>query len=127
MSKKENALNQSLKQEVSRTKLYKSGKHWVTTGIREMKLLGIMGASSLTKRFNEVVDEDESKRRVLKKSAIKISTLAGGALTVNAFQGHEAMAMSEALLSSQLAKQSETVANQNSTELKRLSESETSQ
>ncbi|MEJ7542137.1 lectin-like domain-containing protein [Staphylococcus intermedius] len=125
MSKKEKALNESLKQEKSRVKLYKSGKHWVRSGIKEFKLLHIMGLPLLTSRSIE--EDDECKGNVIKRHVIKVSTLAGGVLTANAFQGHEAMAASELPLTSKLSTQSEAVANQNSTVLSQHSncESET--
>lgn len=125
MSKKEKALNESLKQEKSRVKLYKSGKHWVRSGIKEFKLLHIMGLPLFTSRSTE--EGDEGKGNVIKRHVIKVTTLAGGALTANAFQGHEAMAASELPLTSELSTQSTAVANQNSTALSQQSncESET--
>ncbi|MBZ8174603.1 lectin-like domain-containing protein [Staphylococcus delphini] len=126
MSKKEKVLNECLKQEKSRVKLYKSGKHWVKSGMKEVKFLHMMGFPLLTSASSDEGDEDERHTNTIKRSVIKVSTLAGGAVTANLFQGHEAMAASELPLTSEWSTQSEAVANQNSTALRppSISESE---
>jgi hypothetical protein len=43
MSKRQRNLKHSLEEEKSRVKLYKSGKHWIKSGIKEIKLMQIMG------------------------------------------------------------------------------------
>ena len=47
--KKEKDFKRSFGEEKARVKLYKSGKHWVKAGIRELQLLRSLGLSFLIK------------------------------------------------------------------------------
>lgn len=124
MSKRQRNLKHSLENEKSRVKLYKSGKHWIKSGIKEIKLMRIMGLPIFSNHTMEDSDEGKEKGNFVKRNAIKASTIAGGAFTVNMLHNHQAMAASELPVTSELSTQSQAVANQNSTELKHASNSE---
>ncbi|MEJ7419059.1 putative Ig domain-containing protein, partial [Staphylococcus warneri] len=124
MSKRQRNLKHSLEEEKSRVKLYKSGKHWIKSGIKEIKLMQIMGLPIFSNHTSEGPDETQDKGNFVKRNAIKATTIAGGAFTVNMLHNHQAMAASELPITSELSTQSEAVANQNSTELKHASTNE---
>ena len=124
MSKRQRNLKHSLEEEKSRVKLYKSGKHWIKSGIKEIKLMQIMGLPIFSNHTSEDPDETQDKGNFVKRNAIKATTIAGGAFTVNMLHNHQAMAASELPITSELSTQSEAVANQNSTELKHASTNE---
>ncbi|WP_238989596.1 lectin-like domain-containing protein [Staphylococcus sp. MI 10-1553] len=90
--------------------------------MKEVKFLHMMGFPLLMSASSD--EDDEGHKNTIKRKVIKVSTLAGGAFTANLFQGHEAMAASELPLTSEWSTQSEAVANQNSTELRSPSISE---
>ncbi|WP_353419494.1 KxYKxGKxW signal peptide domain-containing protein [Staphylococcus delphini] len=58
MSKREKAFKDSTREEKSRIKLYKSGKYWVKSGIKEFKLLRMIGFSLLSRHASEETDAD---------------------------------------------------------------------
>ena len=53
MSKREREFKRSFNEEKARVKLYKSGKNWVKAGIKEIKLLGILGLPILARRLKK--------------------------------------------------------------------------
>lgn len=88
MSKRQKHLRQSLEEEKSRVKLYKSGKHWIKSGIKEIKLMQIMGLPIFSNHTSEDPNETEDKGNFVKRNAIKATTIAGGAFTVNMLHNH---------------------------------------
>ncbi|PNZ39837.1 lectin-like domain-containing protein, partial [Staphylococcus lutrae] len=119
MSKKDRELNDRLEKEKKQQR-YQAGK-LIKSGLKEMKLLNMMGWSGFSHTTSKV-DEDKNKKHFVKRNVIKFTTITGGAFTVNMFQNHQAMAASSELpMTSELSAQSETVANQNSTKLTQTS------
>ena len=60
MSKREREFKRSFNEEKARVKLYKSGKNWVKAGIKEIKLLGILGLPIFSKSTEKA--QEETKR-----------------------------------------------------------------
>ncbi|AMW24426.1 KxYKxGKxW signal peptide domain-containing protein [Staphylococcus haemolyticus] len=115
MSRKERNLKRSFGQEKARVKLYKSGKQWVKAGIREVQLLKVLGLPFLNKDVEQINNLDTNKDKNFKNQAMKATGLAGGAFTFAMLNDHHAYAASETPMTSEIASNSETVANQNST------------
>lgn len=115
MSKKERDFKRSFGEEKARVKLYKSGKHWVKAGIRELQLLRSLGLSFFDKDVEKTNDLPKSTQHNLKTQALKTTGLVGGAFTFAMLNDHHAFAASETPMTSEIASNSETVANQNST------------
>ncbi|MEJ7536369.1 KxYKxGKxW signal peptide domain-containing protein, partial [Staphylococcus hominis] len=115
MSKKEKDFKRSFGEEKARVKLYKSGKHWVKAGIRELQLLRSLGLSFFDKDVEKTNDLPKSTQHNLKTQALKTTGLVGGAFTFAMLNDHHAFAASETPMTSEIASNSETVANQNST------------
>lgn len=67
MSKRQRNLKHSLEEEKSRVKLYKSGKHWIKSGIKEIKLMQIMGLPIFSNHTSEGPDETQDKGNFVKK------------------------------------------------------------
>lgn len=126
MANKNKKLQQSLREEKVRFKLYKAGKHWIKAGLKEIELLRIMGMPFSHKKIEKDIHTEIDKTDDLKKELLKKSAVVGGALaTMNLIDGHQAFAASELPVSSELSSMSQTVANQHSTSLT-ASSSETS-
>ncbi|MBU7212823.1 lectin-like domain-containing protein, partial [Staphylococcus haemolyticus] len=115
MSRKERNFKRSFGQEKARVKLYKSGKQWVKAGIREVQLLKVLGLPFLNKDVEQINNLDTNKDKNFKNQAMKATGLAGGAFTFAMLNDHHAYAASETPMTSEIASNSETVANQNST------------
>lgn len=118
MSKKEKNFKRSFGEEKARVKLYKSGKHWVRAGIREFQLLKSLGLSFLDKDVEKIDDLPKSTQNNLKTQALKTTGIVGGAFTFAMLNDHHVFAASETPVTSEIASNSETVANQNSTTVK---------
>ncbi|OHQ81002.1 hypothetical protein HMPREF2741_03210 [Staphylococcus sp. HMSC074C12] len=115
MSRKERNFKRFFGQEKARVKLYKSGKQWVKAGIREVQLLKVLGLPFLNKDVEQINNLDTNKDKNFKNQAMKATGLAGGAFTFAMLNDHHAYAASETPMTSEIASNSETVANQNST------------
>lgn len=53
MSKRQKAFHDSLANEKTRVRLYKSGKNWVKSGIKEIEMFKIMGLPFISHSFSE--------------------------------------------------------------------------
>ena len=116
MSKQQrNKFRQSFADEKARVRLYKSGKNWVKAGIKEIKLLGIMGVPFLSSSIEKQPDLSQKTDGFVKRQALKTTAVAGGIFTVNMLHDQQAFAASDAPVTSELSAHSETVGNQNST------------
>ncbi|MGX0341492.1 lectin-like domain-containing protein, partial [Staphylococcus hominis] len=120
MSKREKDFKRSFGEEKARVKLYKSGKHWVKAGIREFQLLKSLGLSFLEKDVEKTSNLEKSPQHNLKKQALRSTGFIGGAFTFAMLNDQHAFAASETPMTSEIASNSETVANQNSTAIKNL-------
>lgn len=67
MSKRERDFKRSFGQEKARVKLYKSGKHWVKAGIKEMQLLKMLGLPFLNKEVENINDLQDKNVKDFKK------------------------------------------------------------
>lgn len=116
MSKQQrNKFRQSFADEKARVRLYKSGKNWVKAGIKEIKLLGIMGVPFLSSSIEKQPDLSQKTDGFVKRQALKTTAVAGVIFTVNMLHDQQAFAASDAPVTSELSAHSETVGNQNST------------
>lgn len=125
MSKREREFKRSFNEEKARVKLYKSGKNWVKAGIKEIKLLGILGLPIFSMSTEKA--QEETKRTFgdsVKRNTLKTTGILGGAFAANMLHNQQALAASELPVTSELSSQSETVGNQTSTA---ISKSETSE
>ncbi|WP_278926057.1 KxYKxGKxW signal peptide domain-containing protein [Staphylococcus auricularis] len=110
-----NKFRQSFADEKARVRLYKSGKNWVKAGIKEIKLLGIMGVPFLSSSIEKQPDLSQKTDGFVKRQALKTTAVSGGIFTVNMLHDQQAFAASDAPVTSELSAYSETVGNQNST------------
>ncbi|WP_436966769.1 KxYKxGKxW signal peptide domain-containing protein, partial [Staphylococcus xylosus] len=127
MTKREREFKRSFNEEKSRVKLYKSGKNWVKAGIKEIKLLGVLGLSIFDKSSEKT--QEETKRTFgdsVKKNSLKTTGILGGAFVANMLHNQHALAASELPVTSELSSQSETVGNQTSTVVNQSETSESS-
>ena len=65
--KRQRNLKHSLENEKSRVKLYKSGKHWIKSGIKEIKLMRIIGLPIFSNHTMEDSDEGKEKGNFVKE------------------------------------------------------------
>lgn len=104
MSKRNKKLEQSLREEKVRFKLYKAGKHWIKAGLKEIELLRIMGMPFTNKTVEKEVKLEVDTTDDLKKDFIKKTAIVGGAFaTMNLIDGHQAFAASETPITSELS------------------------
>ncbi|HEI9353534.1 TPA: serine-rich repeat glycoprotein adhesin SasA, partial [Staphylococcus aureus] len=113
MSKRQKAFHDSLANEKTRVRLYKSGKNWVKSGIKEIEMFKIMGLPFISHSL--VSQDNQSISKKMTGYGLKTTAVIGGAFTVNMLHDQQAFAASDAPLTSELNTQSETVGNQNST------------
>lgn len=113
MSKRQKEFHDSLANEKTRVRLYKSGKNWVKSGIKEIEMFKIMGLPFISHSL--VSQDNQSISKKITGYGLKTTAVIGGAFTVNMLHDQQAFAASDAPLTSELNTQSETVGNQNST------------
>ncbi|WP_047561016.1 lectin-like domain-containing protein, partial [Staphylococcus schweitzeri] len=116
MSKRQKEFHDSLVNEKTRVKLYKSGKNWVKSGIKELEMFKIIGLPFISQDIDNHDNDSVSKK--MTSYSLKTTAVIGGAFTVNMLHDQQAFAASDAPLTSELNTQSETVGNQNSTTIK---------
>ncbi|MGO3048964.1 MAG: KxYKxGKxW signal peptide domain-containing protein, partial [Staphylococcus sp.] len=124
MSKREREFKQSLNQEKARVKLYKAGKNWVKSGIKEIKLLGILGMPVFKGSEKSEIEVEHVTGDMIQRNVLKTTAIIGGAFTVNMLHDQQALADSELPITSELSSYSETVGNQNSTVVNQSESSE---
>lgn len=100
MSKRQKEFHDSLANEKTRVRLYKSGKNWVKSGIKEIEMFKIMGLPFISHSL--VSQDNQSISKKITGYGLKTTAVIGGAFTVNMLHDQQAFAASDAPLTSEL-------------------------